>query len=95
MGVLGGIPGTTKHPVQQVDNLPPGAHWQAIGHRRGAGAAGGCTSRSAATYASGWRTPYIAPGQLAQSNGELVAALPNWSVGGRGAGVGERGAGDA
>ena len=31
MGVLGGIPGTTKHLVQQVDNLPPGAHWQVGG----------------------------------------------------------------
>ena len=31
MAVLGGIPGTTKHLVQQVDTLPPGAHWQAIG----------------------------------------------------------------
>src|SRR4029077_2054067 len=31
MGVLGGIPGTTRHLVDQVDSLPPGSHWQGIG----------------------------------------------------------------
>src|ERR1700682_1592093 len=30
MGVLGGIPGTTRHLVDQVDSLPPGSHWQVI-----------------------------------------------------------------
>lgn len=31
MGVLGGIPGTTRHLVDQVDSLPPRSHWQVIG----------------------------------------------------------------
>src|SRR5450756_3218423 len=31
MGVLGGIPGTTRHLVDQVDSLPQGSHWQGIG----------------------------------------------------------------
>jgi len=31
MGVLGGIPGTTRHLVNQVDTLPSGSHWQVIG----------------------------------------------------------------
>jgi uncharacterized protein (DUF849 family) len=31
MGVLGGIPGTTRHLVDQVDSLPPDSHWQVIG----------------------------------------------------------------
>ena len=31
MGVLGGIPGTTRHLVDQVDSLPAGSHWQVIG----------------------------------------------------------------
>jgi len=31
MGVLGGIPGTTRHLIDQVDSLPPGALWQVIG----------------------------------------------------------------
>src|SRR5579859_7357560 len=31
MGVLGGIPGTTRQLVNQVDLLPPQSHWQVIG----------------------------------------------------------------
>ena len=31
MGVLGGIPGTTRDLVHQVGSLPPGSHWQVIG----------------------------------------------------------------
>src|SRR5258708_31080030 len=31
MGVLGGIPGTTRHLVDQVDSLPPNSKWQVIG----------------------------------------------------------------
>ena len=31
MGVLGGIPGTTRHLVDQVDSLPAGSLWQVIG----------------------------------------------------------------
>jgi 3-keto-5-aminohexanoate cleavage enzyme len=31
MGVLGGIPGTTRNLVHQVGSLPAGSHWQVIG----------------------------------------------------------------
>jgi uncharacterized protein (DUF849 family) len=31
LGVLGGIPGTTRHLINQVDTLPQGSHWQVIG----------------------------------------------------------------
>ncbi len=31
MGVLGGIPGTTRHLANQVETLPEGSHWQVIG----------------------------------------------------------------
>ncbi|MGH7765651.1 MAG: 3-keto-5-aminohexanoate cleavage protein [Candidatus Dormibacteraceae bacterium] len=31
MGVLGGIPGTTRQLVNQVESLPPRSHWQVIG----------------------------------------------------------------
>ncbi len=31
MGVLGGIPGTTRNLVHQVGSLPPESHWQVIG----------------------------------------------------------------
>ncbi len=74
MGVLGGIPGTTKNLVQQVDALPPGAHWQVIG----VGARQWPLVAAAITLGGNVRVGlednlYVAPGQLAQSNGELVA----------------------
>src|SRR5262249_60747415 len=31
MGVLGGIPGTTRNLVHQAGSLPPDSHWQVIG----------------------------------------------------------------
>lgn len=74
MGVLGGIPGTTKHLVQQVDALPPAAHWQLIG----VGARQWPLVAAALSLGGNIRVGlednlYLAPGQLAQSNGELVA----------------------
>ncbi len=74
MGVLGGIPGTTKNLVQQVDALPAGAHWQviAVGVRQ-------WPLVSAAISLGGnvrvglEDNLYLSPGQLAQSNGESVA----------------------
>jgi uncharacterized protein (DUF849 family) len=74
MGVLGGIPGTTKNLVQQVDALPPGAHWQVIG----IGARQWPLVAAAISLGGNVRVGlednlYLAPGQLAKSNGELVA----------------------
>ncbi len=74
MGVLGGIPGTTRHLVQQVDNLPAGAHWQVIG----IGARQWPMVAAAISMGGNVRVGlednlYLAPGQLARSNGELVA----------------------
>ena len=74
MGVLGGVPGTTRHLVQQVDNLPTGAHWQVIG----IGARQWPLVAAAITLGGNVRVGlednlYLAPGQLARSNGELVA----------------------
>ena len=73
MGVLGGIPGTTKHLVQQVDNLPPEAHWQVIG----IGARQWSLVAAAVSMGGNVRVGlednlYVAPGQLAGSNGDLV-----------------------
>lgn len=74
MGVLGGIPATTKHLVHQVDALPAGASWQvvAIGARH--------WPMIAAAISMGGHIRvglednlYLAPGVLAQSNGALVA----------------------
>ena len=92
MGVLGGIPGTTRHLVQQVDNLPAGAHWQVIG----IGARQWPLVAAAITLGGNVRVGlednlYIAPGQLARSNGELVARAAELVrlVGGEVASVGE------
>ncbi len=92
MGVLGGIPGTTRHLVQQVDNLPAGAHWQVIG----IGARQWPLVAAAITLGGNVRVGlednlYVAPGQLAQSNGELVARATELVrlVGGEVAAVGE------
>src|ERR1700694_776339 len=73
MGVLGGIPATTRHLVDQVDGLPAGSHWQVIGIglnqwplvaaaiTMGGNARGGLEDNF-----------YIEGGRMAKSNGELV-----------------------
>ncbi len=74
MGVLGGIPGTTRHLVDQVDSLPAGSHWQVIGislHQWPLVAA-------AITMGGNVRVGlednfYIEERKMAKSNGELVA----------------------
>ena len=92
MGVLGGIPGTTKNLVQQVDALPAGAHWQVIG----IGARQWPLAAAAISLGGNVRVGlednlYIAPGRLARSNGELVAKAAELVrlVGGEVATVGE------
>jgi uncharacterized protein (DUF849 family) len=74
MGVLGGIPGTTRHLVDQVDSLPGGSHWQVIGiglHQWRLVAA-------AITMGGNVRVGlednfYLEEGKMARSNGDLVA----------------------
>jgi 3-keto-5-aminohexanoate cleavage enzyme len=74
MGVLGGIPGTTRHLVDQVDSLPADSHWQVIGislHQWPLVAA-------AITMGGNVRVGlednfYLQEGKMAKSNGELVA----------------------
>ena len=92
MGVLGGISGTTKNLVQQVDALPPGAHWQVIG------IGGRQWPLVAAAISLGGNVRvglednlYVTPGQLARSNGELVAKAAELVrlIGGEVATVGE------
>lgn len=74
MGVLGGIPGTTKRLVQQVDALPPDSFWQVIG----IGVKQWSLAAAAITLGGNVRVGlednlYLEPGRLARSNGELVA----------------------
>jgi 3-keto-5-aminohexanoate cleavage enzyme len=73
MGVLGGIPGTTRHLVNQVDSLPPGSHWQVIG----IGLNQWPLAAAAITLGGNVRVGlednfYLAEGQMAKSNGDLV-----------------------
>jgi uncharacterized protein (DUF849 family) len=74
MGVLGGIPATTKNLVQQADALPPDSFWQVIGISRNQWP----LVAAAATMGGNVRVGlednlYLPDGRLAQSNGDLVA----------------------
>jgi 3-keto-5-aminohexanoate cleavage enzyme len=74
MGVLGGIPAGTKHLVHQVDALPPESHWQVIG----VGLKQWPLVAAALSMGGNIRVGlednlYLAPGELAPSNGALVA----------------------
>ena len=73
MGVLGGIPGTTRNLVHQAGSLPAGSHWQAIGIGLNQ------WSLAAAAIALGGNVRvglednfYLEEGHMARSNGELV-----------------------
>jgi 3-keto-5-aminohexanoate cleavage enzyme len=74
MGVLGGIPASTRHLVDQVDSLPPQAHWQVIG----ISLAQWPLVAAAITMGGNVRVGlednfYLEEGHMAKSNGELVA----------------------
>ena len=73
MGVLGGIPGTTRHLVDQVDTLPSGSLWQVIGIGLNE------WPLVAAAIAMGGNVRvglednfYVEEGKMAKSNAELV-----------------------
>ena len=73
MGVLGGIPGTTRHLVNQVDSLPENSHWQIIG----IGLKQWELAAAAITMGGNVRVGlednfYLEEGRMAKSNGELV-----------------------
>ncbi len=73
MGVLGGIPGTTRHLTNQVETLPDASHWQVIGIGLNQ------WRLVAAAIAMGGNVRvglednfYVEEGRMAKSNGELV-----------------------
>jgi 3-keto-5-aminohexanoate cleavage enzyme len=73
MGVLGGIPGTTRHLTNQVDTLPAESHWQVIGIGLNQ------WSLVAAAISMGGNVRvglednfYVEEGKMARSNGDLV-----------------------
>ena len=80
MGVLGGIPASTRHLVDQVDSLPGDSHWQVIGISLAQ------WPLVAAAIAMGGNVRvglednfYVEEGHMAKSNGELVAKAARMS----------------
>ena len=73
MGVLGGIPGTTRNLVHQVGSLPPESHWQVIG----IGLQQWPLLAAAVGLGGNVRVGlednfYVEAGRMARGNGELV-----------------------
>ena len=74
MGVLGGIPAGTKTLVQQVDQLPSNSHWQVIGiGQKQWRLAAAAVSMNGNVRVGLEDNLYLPTGELAKSNGELVA----------------------
>jgi len=73
MGVLGGIPGTTRHLVDQVDSLPAGSHWQVIGIGLDQWALVAAAIAMGGNVRVGLEDNfYLEEGTMAKSNGDLV-----------------------
>jgi len=73
MGVLGGIPGTTRHLVDQVDSLPAGSHWQVIGIGLDQWALVAAAIAMGGNVRVGLEDNfYLEEGRMARSNGDLV-----------------------
>src|SRR5437762_13048315 len=73
MGVLGGIPGTTRHLIDQVDSLPPGSHWQVIGISLAQWPLAAAAISMGGNVRVGLEDNfYVEEGRMAKSNGELV-----------------------
>ncbi len=74
MGVLGGIPASTRNLLCMVESLPRGAHWQVIGIGRCQWALVAAALSMGGHVRVGLEDNfYLKPGVMAQSNGELVA----------------------
>jgi uncharacterized protein (DUF849 family) len=73
MGVLGGIPGTTRHLVDQVDSLPSGSHWQVIGISLNQWPLVAAAITLGGNVRVGLEDNfYLEEGKMAKSNGDLV-----------------------
>jgi 3-keto-5-aminohexanoate cleavage enzyme len=73
MGVLGGIPGTTRHLQNQVDTLPDGSLWQVIGIGLNQWALAASALAMGGNVRVGLEDNfYVEAGRMAASNGELV-----------------------
>jgi uncharacterized protein (DUF849 family) len=73
MGVLGGIPGTTRHLQNQVDTLPDGSMWQVIGIGLNQWALAASALAMGGNVRVGLEDNfYVEQGRMAASNAELV-----------------------
>ena len=73
MGVLGGIPGTTRHLQNQVDTLPDGSLWQVIGIGLNQWALAASALAMGGNVRVGLEDNfYVEEGRMASNNGELV-----------------------
>ncbi len=74
MGVLGGIPASTRNLLHMVESLPRGAHWQVIGIGRVQWPLVAAALSMGGHVRVGLEDNfYLGPGQMARSNGDLVA----------------------
>jgi len=75
MGVLGGIPISTKNLLHQASTVPQGAHWQVIGIGRKQWQAIAAAITIDGNFRVGLEDNFYLPeGEMAKSNGELVEA---------------------
>lgn len=75
MGVLGGVPPTTRNLVAMVDNLPPGAAWEVIGISHVQWWILAAALGMGGNIRVGLEDNFYLPnGDMAKSNGELAAA---------------------
>lgn len=75
MGVLGGIPISTKNILHQASCVPEGSHWQVIGIGRKQWQAAAAAITIDGNFRVGLEDNFYLPeGEMAKSNGELVEA---------------------
>jgi uncharacterized protein (DUF849 family) len=78
MGVLGGIPISTQNLLHQAASVPAGSHWQVIGIGRKQWQAIAAAITIDGSIRVGLEDNFYLPsGEMAKSNGELVAAAAN------------------
>ena len=74
MGVTGGIPPTARNLATMVDNMPAGSHWQVIGISREQWNLVAAALTLGGSVRVGLEDNFYLPsGEMARSNGELVA----------------------
>jgi uncharacterized protein (DUF849 family) len=75
MGVLGGIPASARHLAFQAQNIPPGSRWKVIGISREQWPLAMAALSLGGDVRVGLEDNFYMPsGEMAKSNGELVAA---------------------